>query len=308
MAAEDVGVGEGLVEAFVPSPTADVEPELDVHRAVGHQEGVRGGEENGIGGLGVPTADVLGGDQAVAHHLQVFFADRTAIGLDLFADDPPEVADGVDQVGDHFAGVEGAVEAVAGLGQAFPKQAVEEEVEGVGRVNGVFFEPGAQAFVAFAQDVGDALLHVRGQVFKGAEDRAGLGAVEDFGEELGADEVEAVYRFEEGVGDIERGGGESPLRVGERGQGLQALRGGVFAEGAGGAVRLNGYASPFEPVHQRKAQGVGEVGSEDDDLTGRDVFFLDEALDFGGEPVEELGVEAEGGIVNGELGIGNCQL
>ena len=308
MAAENVGVGEGLVEAFVPATTADVEPELHVHRAVGHQEGVGGGKENGVGGLGVPTGDILGGEEAVSYHLEIFFADGTAFGLDLVADDPAEVADGVNQVGNDFAGVEITVEAVTGLGQAFPEQAVEEEVEGVGRVDGVFFEPGAQAFVALPDDIGDALLHVGVEVFEGAEDRAGLGAVEDFCEELRTDEIEVVEGLAQGVGHVEGGGGKTPLRVGERGECEQAEGGGFLAEGAGGAVGLDGNAHRFKPVHQGEAEGVGEVGGEDDDLAGGDAVFEDEALDFGGDPVEELGVKAEGGIVNGELGRGNGQL
>ena len=152
-----------------------------------------------------------------------------------------------------------------------------------------------------AKDEVEAVKWYRKAAEKGnAEAQFSLGVMLAEGRVVAKDEVGAVNCFAKGVGDVERGGLQTPLRVGERGQGEEAERGGFFAEGAGGAVRLNGYASPFEPVHQRKAQGVGQVGGEDDDLSGRDAFFVDEALDFGGEPVEELGIEAEGRIVNGE--------
>ncbi len=60
--AEHIRVRQGLVQPFPPTLSANVEPELHVHRVVGQQIGVGRGQQHSILWLVLPGLQVLRGD------------------------------------------------------------------------------------------------------------------------------------------------------------------------------------------------------------------------------------------------------
>ena len=188
VAAEHVGLGQGLVEAFPPRRAADIEPELVVDRAIAHQKRVGGGKQDGILGLALPAPGVLGRHDAVAHHAPVFEAEgRRCRGCRL-RHHLAELGGGLDQVGGDLAHVEPVMETVARSVRAPRRRAVTESGRagsrpglmtlrrrerrrcGVGAAC-VRGEPLAQHFIAPAEQEGEALLHRRVELLEGAQDR-----------------------------------------------------------------------------------------------------------------------------------------
>ena len=118
MTADDLGVGEGLIEAFVPRFVADVEPKLIGDRFVAEEIGEGGRKEHGLLFFVLPTADVLGGDDPFLDHGDVFFVDVDGL-VRLVDEDGTEFFDGFDDVGSDDTGIEILMEFEAFLGDEF---------------------------------------------------------------------------------------------------------------------------------------------------------------------------------------------
>jgi len=115
MAAEHVGVREGLVEPLPPAPAPDVEPELVIDRAVAHQEGIGWCKEHRARHLGAPATDILGSHNAFLDQLHVLRSKCSVGILEPTRDDPAKTARRIDQICSDSPSITIVVEAKAWL-------------------------------------------------------------------------------------------------------------------------------------------------------------------------------------------------
>ena len=79
-AAQHLRMGQWLVEALVPSARTNVEPELNGHGSVHHQERVSGRDQNRFFVFCFPRFQILRGDNSLLKHGDIF-ASEIEIGM-----------------------------------------------------------------------------------------------------------------------------------------------------------------------------------------------------------------------------------
>ena len=81
-----------------------------------------------------------------------------------------------------------------------------------------------------------------GLICSKVESEKSAGAVDDLGQQLGAHQVHAFDGIQQGIRHVEFRRADAPARVGQLGQGQQAVAGGLIAQRARRAVRAPGDA------------------------------------------------------------------
>ena len=112
---EHVGLGKRLVQPLVPAWAADIQPELVIHGLVADQEGVSRCKKDRILIILLPGLDILGGNDAIRDHLNIFFADRQVRVSDRCIHRPAEFLDRFDQDSRNIGAVEVVMETEPGL-------------------------------------------------------------------------------------------------------------------------------------------------------------------------------------------------
>ena len=190
---------------------------------------------------------------------------------------PPELAHRLDQLSRDRAVVPRAfvsvVEAVAGLRQDLPEQTPQEVIEPVGGRGGpVVVDPDAQPLVASADGVGDAFVDPGGSGRERPQRATGRGlpGIEQrVGQHAGPDQVQAVDRVDQRVGEIGRRDRQPPRRMGQGRQRQQAARRRLLPQRPRRALRSHWHPEVVQAVDQRETERVGQVRRQHDDLPRR---------------------------------------
>ena len=294
-AAQHVRLRQRLLQRLGPAARGDVDPELVIDPPVAHQERPRRRQQHRIARVQLPGADVLRGDHAVGHHGRVLAVRGLAGRGELPLGHPPELAHRLDQLRGHGAVIVRVMEAVTGLRQQLAEQPLQEVVEPVGgRRGAVVVDPDAQPLVAPADGMGDAFVHpgrrVRERTQRGARRR--LPRIEQGADQhAAADQIESVDRVDQRMGQLGRPHRQPPRRMRQGRQHQQAARRRLLPQRPRRAMRSCGDAVVDQPIEQRKAQRIGQIRRQHDDLSRRDAL-PDQRRDPRRHPVEHVRVVA----------------
>ena len=223
LSAQNVRMGQWLIEALPPTGAAHVEPELHFHGPVAHQEGKRRRQQDGILLFRFPIAEILRCQHALLHQFDIFLRGRFFCGQR--AGNPPEFLHRFDEVGSHPRAVIILVEVEARLREQLAEEPAQEMIEFFHRRGAVLLQPQAQRLVTPAQQIGDSLLHLSLQAREGFQVRsAPFGTVKDFGEQLRAHQIQCLDSVNQRRGYIVARWAEAPGGMSQSGEGEQRPR------------------------------------------------------------------------------------